>query len=50
MRTRLKSKATLFFVALAALLLAVAGTTMALTADTSGNASPAPTIQSDQAN
>jgi VCBS repeat-containing protein len=49
MRTRLRSKATVLFVAFAALLLAVAGTTMALTADPSGNTAPAPTIQSDKA-
>src|SRR5918999_3758774 len=49
MRTRLRSKSALLFVAFAALLLAVAGTTMALTADTSGTTSPAPTIQSDKA-
>src|SRR5687768_5639365 len=48
MRTRLRSKATVLFVALAALLLAVAGTTMALVADPSGSTSPAPTIQSDK--
>jgi photosystem II stability/assembly factor-like uncharacterized protein len=49
MRTRLRSKSALLFVAFAALLLAVAGTTMALTADPSGSTSPAPTIQSDKA-
>jgi hypothetical protein len=48
MRTRLRSKVTLLFIVCAALL-AVAGTAMALTTDTSGNTAPAPTIQSDQA-
>src|SRR5918999_4278496 len=49
MRTRLRSKSALLFVAFAALLLAVAGTTMALTSDPSGTTAPAPTIQSDKA-
>jgi hypothetical protein len=49
MRTRLmRSKFTLLFLTVA-VLLAVAGTAMALTTDTSGNTSPAPTIQSDKA-
>jgi hypothetical protein len=47
MRTKLRSKVTLLFVVCAALL-AVAGTAMALTTDTSGSTSPAPTIQSDK--
>ena len=49
MRTRLmRSKFTFLFLTVA-MLLAVAGTTMALTADPSGNTAPAPTIQSDEA-
>src|ERR671913_522090 len=48
MRTRLRSKFTLFFIVCAALL-AVGGTAIAITADTSGNTAPAPTIQSDKA-
>src|SRR5215213_5112155 len=48
MRTKLRSKFTLFFIVCAALL-AVGGTAMALTADPSGNTAPAPTIQSDKA-
>jgi hypothetical protein len=52
MRTRLRSKFTLFFIVCAALL-AVGGTAMALVADTSGSTSgttaAAPTIQSDKA-
>jgi hypothetical protein len=48
MRTKLRSKFTLLFIVCAALL-AFAGTAMALTADPSGDTSPAPTIQSDQA-
>src|SRR5687768_5739247 len=48
MGTRLmRSKATLLFLVCAALL-AVGGTALALTTDTSGNTSPAPTIQSDK--
>src|SRR5215211_1548673 len=46
MRTFLRSKVTLLFIVCAALL-AFAGTAMALTTDTSGSTSPAPTIQSD---
>src|SRR5215210_4310902 len=48
MRTKLRSKFTLFFIVCAALL-AFAGTAIALTADPSGNTAPAPTIQSDKA-
>src|SRR5215216_4565615 len=48
MRTSLRSKATLLFIVCAALL-ALGGTAMAITADTSGNTAPAPTIQSDKA-
>jgi hypothetical protein len=52
MRTKLRSKVTLFFIVCAALL-AFGGTAMALVTDTSGNTSgttaPEPTIQSDQA-
>jgi VCBS repeat-containing protein len=47
MRTKLRSKFTLFFIVCAALL-AFAGTAMALTTDTSGNTAPAPTITSDK--
>jgi hypothetical protein len=47
MRTKLRSKFTLFFIVCAALL-AVGGTAMALVTDTSGNTAPAPTIQSDK--
>ena len=48
MRTKLRSKVTLLFVVCAALL-AIPAIAMALTADTSGSTSPAPTIQSDKA-
>src|ERR671921_7876 len=48
MRTKLRSKVTLFFIVCAALL-AFAGTALAITADPSGNTAPAPTIQSDKA-
>ena len=48
MRTRLRSKVTLLFIVFA-VLLAFAGTAMALTTDTSGSTAPAPTIQSDKA-
>ena len=48
MRTKLRSKFTLFFIVCAALL-AFAGTAMAITADGSGTTSLSPTIQSDQA-
>src|SRR5215211_4102648 len=48
MRTRLRSKVTLLFIVCAALL-AVGGTAMALTTDTSGTTSSSPTIQSDKA-
>src|SRR5215212_7364823 len=48
MRTSLRSKATLLFIVCAALL-ALGGTAMAITADTSGNTAPTPTIQSDKA-
>src|SRR5215210_5195038 len=48
MGTRLRSKVTLLFIVCAALL-AVGGTAMALTTDTSGSTSPSPTISSDKA-
>src|SRR5215213_4144977 len=48
MGTRLRSKFTLLFIVCAALL-AVGGTAMALTTDTSGSTSPSPTISSDKA-
>ena len=47
MGTTLRSKFTLLFIVCAALL-AFAGTALALTTDTSGSTSPAPTIQSDK--
>src|SRR5215212_898612 len=47
MRTMLRSKIALLFIVCAALL-AVGGTAMALTTDTSGSTSPSPTIQSDK--
>jgi photosystem II stability/assembly factor-like uncharacterized protein len=47
MRTMLRGKVTLLLLAFAAML-AVGGTALALTTDTSGSTSPAPTIQSDQ--
>src|SRR5215208_3370076 len=49
MRTRLRSKATLLFIAFAVAIFAVAGTAMALTSDPSGTTSSSPTIQSDKA-
>src|SRR5215212_2015049 len=45
---KLRSKVTLLFIVCAALL-AFAGTAIALTTDTSGSTTPAPTIQSDKA-
>ena len=48
MRTKLRSKFPLLFIVCAALL-AVGGTAMALTTDTSGSTSPSPTISSDKA-
>src|SRR5215218_9767402 len=48
MRTKLRSKFTLFFIVCAALL-AFAGTAMALTSDPSGTTSASPTITSDKA-
>src|SRR5829696_10479260 len=49
MRTYLRSKATLLFLAFAVAIFAISGTAMALVTDTSGNTAPAPTIQSDKA-
>src|SRR5919199_452128 len=50
MRTTLRSKVTLLFIAFAALLLAFPATAMALTTDASGTATAAsPTITSDKA-
>jgi VCBS repeat-containing protein len=49
MRTMLRSKVTLLFLACAFAIFAVAGTTMALTTDGSGTTSLSPTIQSDKA-
>src|SRR5215218_7200039 len=48
MRTKLRSKFTLFFIVCAALL-AFAGTAMALVSDPSGNTAASPTITSDKA-
>jgi hypothetical protein len=49
MRTYLRSKVTLLFLAFAVAIFAISGTAMALVTDTSGNTAPAPTIQSDKA-
>jgi hypothetical protein len=49
MRTRLRSKATLLFLAFAVAIFAVAGTAMALVSDPSANTAPSPTITSDKA-
>src|SRR5918995_1156076 len=48
MRTRLRSKVTLLFLAFAVAIFAVSGTAMALTTDGSGTTSLSPTIQSDK--
>ena len=49
MRTMLRSKVTLLFLAFAVAIFAVAGMAMAQTTDTSGSTAAAPTIQSDKA-
>src|SRR5829696_7032430 len=48
MRTFLRSKVTLLFLAFAVAIFAVTGTAMALTTDGSGTTSLSPTIQSDK--
>ena len=48
MRTMLRSKVTLLFLAFAVAIFAVAGMAMAQTTDTSGSTAAAPTIQSDK--
>ena len=49
MRTKLRIKTTLLFLAFAVAIFAVGGTAMAITTDTSGTTSSSPTIQSDKA-
>ena len=49
MRTFLRGKAKLLFLAFAVAIFAVAGTAMAITTDGSGTTSLSPTIQSDKA-
>ena len=48
MRTMLRSKVTLLFLAFAVAIFAFAGMAMAQTTDTSGSTAAAPTIQSDK--